>query len=714
MDLSTRSNMATQSLRQSIKVVALVFLPAIAITIFAVVRASDYQAEVNWPLMISLLVALVVALAAWKYASILKGLQQKESDLSQKLLLVEGFFERNPAMMWVKDLHGGYLSINHAFRKFTNTEDTPVECIHHEEIFGRVNADAMVDQDRQVVEYKLAMEFEGVWPGKEGKTYYSILRFPLFNDKGDVVAVAGIANDRTDQVRARKALRESEKQFRTLVESAPDAVLISNSGGKILLVNKQAEILFGLTRKDLMRRTLEEVIPNINLKQLEQKVTGTDGGSIEKNLFSTTVEDNEGQEKPVEVAISTSKAEEGVALTCLIRDVSDRMKLESLVRQTQKMDAIGKLTGGMAHDFNNLLGVVMGNVDLAARKLEEDSPLRKRLDTIRKASESGADLTKRMLAVARRQPLQPKATNINRIIEEMSDILPRTLGPDVEIRYSVRENIPAVLIDKSGLENVILNLAINSRDAMPNGGEFKICTDIVHLTESNPFVKQDDVSPGTYVLISFTDEGEGMPEDVLQRVFEPFFSTKERGKGTGLGLAMSYGFVKQSGGSIQIFSEVGKGTKLDILLPVSEEEEVVTSKESTQIESVLSGNNSEKVLVVDDEPELLEVTKTFMEDMGFDVISATNGKEGITALRNNPDTNLLFTDIVMPGGINGVKLAKTAREEVPDIKVLYMSGFPSGVIADRSGVELDAPLITKPYSMKELASALDVLLREAP
>ena len=205
-----------------------------------------------------------------------------------------------------------------------------------------------------------------------------------------------------------------------------------------------------------------------------------------------------------------------------------------------------------------------------------------------------------------------------------------------------------------------------------------------------------------------------MPEDVLQRVFEPFFSTKERGKGTGLGLAMSYGFVKQSGGSIQIFSEVGKGTKLDILLPVCEEEEVVSSMESTKIDSVLSGNNCEKVLVVDDEPELLEVTKTFMEDMGFDVISASNGQEGISALRNHPDTNLLFTDIVMPGGINGVKLAKTARDEVPGIKVLYMSGFPSGVIADRSGMELDAPLITKPYSMKELASALDVLLREAP
>ncbi len=712
---SARVNQASFSLRQSLRMVALVILPAIAITVLVVVGVAEYENQLDWVMIATLVCLISLSVATWKYASVLKTLQKKESALSEKLLLVEGFFERNPSMMWVKDLQGEYLIVNQAFRRFTNTADTPIEEIRHAKIFGGHNAEAMLDQDRQVVEYKLAMEFEGTWSTKnEGTSYYSIMRFPLFNDRGEVVAVAGIASDKTDQVRARKALRQSEKQFRTLVESAPDAVLISNTGGRILLVNKQAEILFGLNRRELLHRTLEDVLPTIDMKRLEQRVCGASGEPIEKNLFSTSVKDSDGTEKPVEVAISTSKVDDGVGLTCLIRDVSDRIKLESMVRQTQKMDAIGKLTGGMAHDFNNLLGVIMGNVDLAKRKLPEDDPTRKRLETIRKASESGADLTKRMLAVARRQPLQPKATNINRIIEEMSDILPRTLGPDVEIQYSVRENLPAVLIDKSGLENVILNLAINSRDAMPNGGEFRICTDIVHLTASNPFVKNDDVSPGTYVLMSFSDEGEGMSEEVLQRVFEPFFTTKERGKGTGLGLAMIYGFVKQSGGTVQIFSEPGKGTKLDILLPMCEGEEVTPSRESTDIESVLSGNNTEKVLVVDDEPELLEVTKTFMEDMGFNVISANNGKDGLTALRNNPDTDLLFTDIVMPGGMNGVKLAREAREEKPDLKVLYMSGFPSGAITDRSGMELDAPLITKPFAMKELASALDVLLREAP
>lgn len=715
MLVSARAAQTWFSLRQSMRVVSIVFLPAVAITALVVFGVAEYENQMDWVMIASLLCLATLSAASWKYVSVLKSLQRKETALSEKLLLVEGFFERNPSMMWVKDLDGNYLIVNQTFRRHTETEDVPVEQIEHEKIFGRHNADAMMDQDRQIIDYKIAMEFEGIWPDKqEGTSFYSIMRFPLFNDKGEVIAVAGIASDKTDQVRARKALRHSEKQFRTLVESAPDAVLISNTGGRVLLVNKQAEILFGLERRELLLRTLEDVIPTIDMKRLEQRVSAQTGEPIEKNLFSTTVTDSDGVEKPVEVAISTSRVDDGVGLTCLIRDVSDRIKLESMVRQTQKMDAIGKLTGGMAHDFNNLLGVIMGNVDLTMRKLDKDDPTRKRLETIRKASESGADLTKRMLAVARRQPLQPKATNINRIIEEMSDILPRTLGSDVEIRYSIRDNLPSVLIDKSGLENVILNLAINSRDAMPHGGEFKISTDIVHLTASNPFVKNDDISPGTYVLMSFTDEGEGMSEEVLQRVFEPFFTTKERGKGTGLGLAMIYGFVKQSGGTIQIFSEQGKGTKLDILLPKCEEEEVAPSSECMHIESVLEGKNTEKVLVVDDEPELLEVTRAFMEDMGFDVISASNGKDGLTALRNNPDTNLLFTDVVMPGGMNGVKLAKEARAELPDIKVLYMSGFPSGAIADRSGTELDAPLITKPYSLKELASALDVLLREAP
>lgn len=715
MLVSARAAETLFSLKQSMRAVSLIFFPAIAVTVLVVIGAAEYNDQIGLVMFATLICLLTLSLAIWKYASVLKSLQGKKSELSEKLLMVEGFFERNPSMMWVKDLDGTYLIVNQTFRRFTETGDTPVDQIKHEKIFGNHNADAMNDQDQQVVDYKLAMEFEGIWPDKdEGTSYYSIMRFPLFNENGDVIAVAGIASDKTDQVRARKALRQSEKQFRTLVESAPDAVLISNTGGRVLLVNKQAEILFGLQRKQLLHRTLDEVIPTIDMRRLEQKVAAETGEPIEKKLFSTTITDSDGVEKPVEVAISTSKVDDGIGLTCLIRDVSDRIKLESMVRQTQKMDALGKLTGGMAHDFNNLLGVIMGNVDLTMRKLPTDDPTRKRLETIRKASESGADLTKRMLAVARRQPLQPKATNINRIIEEMTDILPRTLGSDVEIRYSIRNNLPAVLIDKSGLENVILNLAINSRDAMPHGGEFKISTDLVHLTASNPFVKNDDLTPGTYVLMSFSDEGEGMSEEVLQRVFEPFFTTKERGKGTGLGLAMIYGFVKQSGGTIQIFSEPGKGTKLDILLPVCEGEEIAPNSESTHIESVLAGKNTEKVLVVDDEPELLEVTRAFMEDMGFDVISASNGKDGLSALRNNPDTNLLFTDVVMPGGMNGVKLAKEAREAVPEIKVLYMSGFPSGAIADRSGTELDAPLITKPYSLKELASALDVLLREAP
>tara|TARA_R110002073_G_scaffold131684_2_gene278376 strand:- start:2030 stop:3166 length:1137 start_codon:yes stop_codon:yes gene_type:complete len=375
------------------------------------------------------------------------------------------------------------------------------------------------------------------------------------------------------------------------------------------------------------------------------------------------------------------------------------------------MDAIGKLTGGMAHDFNNLLGVVMGNIDLAIRKLDPDSPIVNRLETAKKAGARGAELTQRMLAVARRQPLKPKPNSIKAIIEDMCDMLPRTLGPDIEMRYDIDSSLPNVLVDRSGLENVILNLAINSAHAMPDGGKFVISSQLLHLNEDNPAVEVEKMSPGMYVQISITDTGVGMSKETLSRAFEPFYSTKERDKGSGLGLAMVYGFAKQSGGNVQISSEVGKGTRIEIFLPASqvEAEKVSTNRNP---EKGLVGKASGKVLIVDDEVDLLEVTSSYVRDLGFKVLPAVDGNLALELLEENPDIEYLLTDVVMPGGINGVSLAQQVRKRLPNIKILYMSGFPSGVIADKSGIELDAPLLTKPFSFEELISAMDDLICE--
>jgi len=249
---------------------------------------------------------------------------------------------------------------------------------------------------------------------------------------------------------------------------------------------------------------------------------------------------------------------------------------------------------------------------------------------------------------------------------------------------------------------------------MPNGGKFYITTQVMHLSSDNPIAKLDNMNPGEYVQISVTDTGEGMTKETLARAFEPFFTTKERGKGTGLGLAMIYGFAKQSGGSVRIYSEVGIGTTIDVFLPVASGALVEKARApSVDINNFRKQVAASKVLVVDDEYELLEVTVSYVEDLGFNVLAASDGNIALRTLEKNPDIEYLLTDIVMPGGINGVSLAREVRKRLPHVKILYMSGFPSGVIADKSGIELDSPLITKPFSFEELVSAMDLLSCEA-
>lgn len=666
----------------------------------------------RWALISGTILAimLLTAFAAQRFTSIVVALRDKETELRQSSYLHEGFFEKNPSILFVKDLEGRYSLVNESFRKSADSENPEIVGSSYSDFVSDQVSDVIHEQDRQVIELRRPIEFETKINGAAGDQYFSILRFPLMDDKGEIFAVGGISNDRTDQIKARRALRESEEQFRSLVESAPDALLITNIRGKILLVNRQAEKLFKLSRSRLLAKELAELLPNVELEKFIHTRTGNGETSQIHRLTTMQAFDDDGLSVPVDVAISTTETESGLTITCLIRDVSDRTKLEAQLRQSQKMDAIGKLTGGMAHDFNNLLGVIMGNIDLAQRKIDKGSAEYQRMVTAKKAATRGAELTKRMLAVARRQPLQPKPTNINSIIQEMADILPRTLGPDIEMSYNVNEDIPDVLVDQSGLENVFLNLAINSRDAMPNGGKFYITTDVLNLTRDNALALQDDMEPGTYVQVSITDTGEGMTQETLGRVFEPFFTTKERGKGTGLGLAMIYGFVKQSEGNLRMYSEPGVGTTLDMFLPISEKKARKKVTETIEAEDLTDRFAPLKVLVVDDEYDLLEVASTYLEDLGFQVVAATNGEQAMLSIDNNPDIDLLATDIVMPGGMNGTELSKKAKQKLPNIKVLYMSGFPSGVIEDKSGADLDAPLLIKPYTLHGLATALDSLL----
>lgn len=657
------------------------------------------------------LLAIIIpsAFIIWTMASTLVDLRSKEKELQRSMMMLEAFFERNPTIMFVKDLAGDFYMANKSCRSFADTSNSPDEADNNP-IFPAEIADVMEEQNGKVLEYRQPMEFNTKWNGRNGDQYFSTLRFPMLDDKGEIIGIGGIANDITDQIQARKALRESETQFRTLLETAPVAVILTNTVGGISLVNKKAEALFGYARRELLTKKLTDLLPELNLSAFKNMELASSESIERQQVIALYAHNKLGNTVPVEVSLSATTGDAGISVTCLVQDVSDRARLEAQLRQSQKMEAIGKLTGGMAHDFNNLLGVIIGNLDLAARKLEQENPAFKRLSTAKKAAERGAELTKRMLAVARRQTLQPKPTDINSMILELTEILPRTLGPDIEMGSDLSPNLPPVLVDPSGLENVLINLAINSRDAMPKGGRFYITTHEWHLSADDSLTVQDDMKPGAYVHVAVTDNGEGMTPETLARAFEPFFTTKERGKGTGLGLAMIYGFAKQSGGNVRMYSEPGVGTTIDLFLPVAKEA-IAKPKDLAEkdISSQKIGNN-ETVLVVDDEYDLLEVAVAYLEDMGFNVLAATNGEQALRTLSKNPNIDLLLTDIVMPGGINGVELANSVRKINSQIKVLYTSGFPEGVIADKSGAKLDAPLVPKPYTRDGLAKSISSTL----
>lgn len=687
------------------------FIPAAELSLLNVLL-PEYE---RWLIIaLSLLLVFIPSTyVVWKLATSLVALRYNEVALRDSMLMHEAFFERNPTIMFVKDVHGNYLMANKSCRDFADASGSMVGTSHHS-IFPQDDAVIIDDQEATVLEYKQPMEFNTKLKGKAGYQYFTTLRFPMRDNDGRVIGIGGIANDMTDQIKARKALRDSETQFRTLLETAPVAVILTDTRGRISLVNQYAEDLFGYDRRTLASKKLKDLLPEIDLHELDKlNLKNLDYKEFHK-VSASLAHRQEGTTLLVEVSLSATATESGIAITCLVQDVSDRARLEAQLRQSQKMEAIGKLTGGMAHDFNNLLGVIIGNLDLAARKLDLDSPGYKRLETAKRAAERGAELTKRMLAVARRQALQPKPTDINSMIVDLTEMLPRTLGPDIEMACDLAEDLPPVLVDHSGLENVLLNLALNSRDAMPHGGKFFISTDVRSLSQEEALATQDDMKPGRYVHITVTDTGDGMDADTLSRAFEPFFTTKARGKGTGLGLAMIYGFAKQSGGNVRMVSSPGAGTTIELLLPIVPgivvEKPVLTNTSNTDFR--FSANDV--ILVVDDETALLEVAIFYLEEMGCRVLSATNGEQALQILAHNSEIRLLLTDIVMPGGINGVELAKRAKITNTDIRVLYTSGFPEGVLADKSGLRLDAPLLEKPYSKIDLGRAVRKALGYKP
>ena len=384
---------------------------------------------------------------------------------------------------------------------------------------------------------------------------------------------------------------------------------------------------------------------------------------------------------------------------------------EERLRQAQKMEVVGQLAGGVAHDFNNLLAIIYGNLDLLDEALVDRPDLRQIVQNTMNAASRGASLTHQLLAYSRLQPLDPRVLDLGKLIVEMSKLLQRTLGETIEVQNQVPADLWKTLIDPNQLENAVLNLAVNARDAMPNGGKLMIEAQNAILDAA--YAEQHlEVAPGRYVMLAVTDTGVGMSKDVAQRALEPFFTTKPTGQGTGLGLSMVYGFVKQSKGHIKIYSEEGHGTSVKLYLPAA-----ATDREDGRVaidQSELPGAKpGEVVLVVEDDPLVLRLAVQLLTSLGYRTLEAHDGPEAIAALERAGRIDLLFTDVVLPKGINGTALAREARRRKPELKVLYMSGYTANAIVHHGVLDKGVHLLTKPFRKVELARKVRQVLDDA-
>jgi signal transduction histidine kinase len=390
----------------------------------------------------------------------------------------------------------------------------------------------------------------------------------------------------------------------------------------------------------------------------------------------------------------------------LVKQIAQREQVESQLRQAQKMEAIGQLTGGIAHDFNNMLGIVIGSLELMDRRIKNgDFAIGRFMEAASQATTRASSLTHRLLAFARQQPLEPKPIDVNGLIAGMSDLMRSTLGEQIQIETVMAAGVWVTTADPHQLESAILNVAINARDAMPDGGKLTIETGNTYLDDA--YARQHgDVEAGQYVMVAVSDNGTGMPPDVAARVFDPFFTTKPSGKGTGLGLSQVFGFIKQSKGHIKIYSEVGCGTTVKIYLPRNEQ---VATAVSTVLPSVSAGGAGEVILVVEDDPMMLKFTTEAVRELGYTALHADNAASALAILDDRPDIRLLFTDVVMPD-VGGKKLADEALVRHPDLKVLYTTGYTANAVVHGGVLDAGVNLLGKPFTLEQLASKLRLVL----
>jgi PAS domain S-box-containing protein len=578
-------------------------------------------------------------------------------------------------------------------------------------------------EDRQAFEAGLHGALEGaetVWrsefrllrPGGatvELELRAGILRNPL----GQAIRVVGGMSDISDRKRAERLLAEQAE----LLNKARDAIIVRDLEGGIRFWSKGAERIYGWRAEEVLGL---RIIPRIyqDIRQFEQASASVlRDGEFTGELMHLT---REGRPLAIEAhwTLVTDDAGTPRAILGIHTDITRRRALEAQLRQSQRLEAIGQLTGGIAHDFNNLLTVIVGSAEL----LEAESPPDEAGTThtlagmIRTAAERGAELTHRLLAFSRRQALQPSAIDVNGTIAAMKSLLRRTLAEHIELAFDCSKPLELAFIDEAQLESAVLNLCLNARDAMPEGGRLTLGTHAIDIDETDDAERDPELRPGRYIALSVSDTGVGIPSSLLPRVFEPFFTTKSAGKGTGLGLSMVYGFIRQSGGQVRVVSAPDRGTTVTLLLPCARADDAgATMPElAPELPQADARPLDRSVLIVEDDELVRRHACSLVRELGYRTLNAANGQAALRLIESAEAIDLLFTDVVMPGGLSGPELARAARRVRPGLRVLFTSGYTDNMVEAGGSLEAGILLLHKPYRRDALARMLERALSADP
>ncbi len=633
----------------------------------------------------------------------LTKLKRAESQARQVELVLDSVFQALPDLFFLMDPDGTI--------KEYRAQQSDDLYVPPERFLGKRMQDLLPPSLASQFEYNMAL----IRAGDELVTYEYEMEVPhgirqyeaRLCQLPDSPQLISVVRDITEQKRAEKVVHDSEERYRTIFEGAPEGVWLIGSDRKTIEVNRRLSEILGYPREEMIGKTPFDFVDEDNRKILTTQTEKIE--TTERREYEISLRHKDGHNVPTFFSATTLRSTTGEVLEAVafVTDLTDQKTAEKALRRAQKMDAIGQLTGGIAHDFNNILAVILGNLSLFERLITDDEKALKRINSMKKAGQRAADLTKQLLSFSRRQATQQSITNINPVIEGMESLITRSLTPEVEMVYQFADKLWLTEIDPGDFEDALLNLCINARDAMAGHGHLTIETHNATI-DASYCVQNPGSSPGNYVELAVSDTGEGIPLEQQEHIFEPFYTTKEQGKGTGLGLSMVFGFVQRSGGFINVYSELGIGTTFRIYLPRIEGEEPSDETDLKQNETLPQG--TETLLIVDDEIDLLDLAKESLEELGYKIQTASDGLQALEQLAKEPTIDLLFSDVVMPGGINGYELAEQACNNYPRLKVLLTSGYSGKAMTNNRQEQTTANLLSKPYTQAELAKRVRVLL----